>query len=150
MVLDFLESSITMVLDHLKLLTATTTAAASGNPKRMVRNHWVETFLQFIHSPIFYWIVIFMQTWWRKREGAGGRFWDSGRGSWAPVMADSNAQQRRVWWEWARATGNSDWRQQRWQSFLLWVGWWEKRVWWGREGGREGVFFTQPLFAITK
>ena len=53
MVLDRLKSLITMVLDRLKLLTAAT-AAASGDAKRMVRNHWVETFLQFIRSHIFY------------------------------------------------------------------------------------------------
>ena len=61
MVLDILKLSITMVLDRLKLLTAATAAAASGDAKRMVRNHWVETFLQFIHSPIFHETVIFMQ-----------------------------------------------------------------------------------------
>ena len=54
MVLDHLKSSITMGLDRLKLLTAATAAGASGDAKRMVRNHWVETFLQFIHSHIFY------------------------------------------------------------------------------------------------
>lgn len=54
MVLDHLKSLITMVLDRLKLLTTATAAGASGDAKRMVRNHWVETFLQFIHSPIFY------------------------------------------------------------------------------------------------
>ena len=59
MVLDRLKSLITMVLDRLKLLTAATAAAASGDAKRMVRNHWVETFLQFIHSP-FLVILLFL------------------------------------------------------------------------------------------
>ena len=54
MVLDILKLSITMVLDHLKLLTAATAAAVSGDAKRMVRNHWVETFLQFSPSAIFH------------------------------------------------------------------------------------------------
>ena len=53
MVLDHLKSSIAMVLDCLKLSTVVAAAAASGDAKRMVRNHWVETFLQFIHSHIF-------------------------------------------------------------------------------------------------
>ncbi len=54
MVLDHLKSSIAMVLDCLKLSTVVAATAASGDAKRMVRNHWVETFLQFIHSHIFY------------------------------------------------------------------------------------------------